>query len=208
MMNGDDIRAAAAACRDLLAAPAGPDWSLPVPGLDFTAASVIAHAAECGLWYAVDLWSGPGDDTAFRMEIPDSATGAELLASLDSGARVCAASVDAAPPGQRGFHPAGSPDPSGFAAMACDEYLVHTDDAARALSRAFSPDRELARRTLARLFPWHDPGDDPWRTLLWANGRLSLPGQPDQRGWSWHCAPLPEWDGKQPPLRTPASGRG
>lgn len=201
MMNGSDIRAASAACRGFLEGSAAADWAVPVPGLDFTVASVVAHAAECGLWYAVDLWNGPADDTAFAMQIPGDASSHAILASLNSGARVCAASVDAAPPDQRGFHPAGSPDPSGFAAMACDEYLVHTADAARGLRREFAPDPDLASRVLARLFPWHDPGDNPWRTLLWANGRADLPRHPHQKGWRWHCAPLAEWDGKQRPFR-------
>lgn len=40
----------------------GEDWSVPVPGLDFTVASVTAHAANGPLWYALDFWGGPGDD--------------------------------------------------------------------------------------------------------------------------------------------------
>jgi hypothetical protein len=59
----------------------------------------------------------------------------------------------------------------------------------------FRPGSDLAARVLARLFPWHLAGDDPWRTLLWANGRIDLPGQLSQKGWRWHCAPLVEWDG-------------
>lgn len=137
------------------------------------------------------------------MKVRADASTAALLVSLNSAARVCAASVDSAPPHLRGFHPDGSPDPSGFAAMACDELLVHTADAARGLGREFTPDRELAERTLARLFPWHDPGNDPWRALLWANGRIGLPGRPSQKGWTWHCAPLAEWDGQPVPLSPP-----
>jgi hypothetical protein len=87
--------------------------------------------------------------------------------------------------------------------MACDELLVHTDDAARGLGRRFSPEPALAARTLARLFPWHESGGDPWQTLLWANGRVDLPGRPNQEGWQWHCAPLAEWNGK-PPASRPA----
>ena len=200
MMNGSDVLAAAAACREFLGASADADWTVPVPGLDFTVASVVAHAATCGLWYALDLWGGRGDDAAFNVEVRGDASSTALLVSLSSAARVCAASADAAPAELRGFHPYGSPDPSGFAAMACDELLVHTDDAARGLGRGFTPDSELAGRVLARLFPWHDPGGDPWRTLLWANGRVDLPGRPNQKGWTWHCAPLTEWDGKPRPL--------
>jgi hypothetical protein len=51
---------------------------------------------------------------------------------------------------------------------------------------------------LERLFPWHDPGTDAWSTLLWANGRVDLPGAPQRRRWRWHCAPLAEWDGNPP----------
>jgi hypothetical protein len=85
--------------------------------------------------------------------------------------------------------------------MACDELLIHTDDAADRLGLRFTPDQGLAGRVLARLFPWHDPGSDPWQTLRWANGRIELPGRPSQQGWQWYCAPLADWDGQAPPLR-------
>ena len=193
MLSGTDILAAAAACHGFLEPSAGADWSVPVPGLDFTVASVVAHAANGPLWYALDLWCP--DDAAFDLRVRAEAGSTALLISLRSAAQVCAAAVDAAPPGTRGYHPAGIADPSGFAAMACDELLVHTDDAARGLGTRFAPETALAGRVLARLFPWHDPGADPWQTLLWAQGRIDLPGRPDQTGWIWHCAPLAEWDG-------------
>ncbi len=84
--------------------------------------------------------------------------------------------------------------------MACDEILVHGDDAARGLGVRFEPDRQLAARVVARLFPWHSlgPDDDPWQTLLWANGRVDLEGRPHQGRWRWHCEPLSEWDGSAP----------
>ncbi len=169
-----------------------------MPGLDFTVASVTAHAANGPLWYAVDLWCGPEDSGAYDITVRADAPNQAILVSLSSAARVCASGVDAAPPRTRGFHPAGSPDPGGFAAMACDEMLVHGWDAARGLGLSFEPDRGLAARVLARLFPWHQPGEDPWQTLLWANGRIDLPGRPGQSDWRWHCAPLSEWDGQPP----------
>ncbi len=91
------------------------------PGLDFTVASV----ASGPLWYALDLWGGPGDDAAFDLKVRTDAANAAFLVSLRSAAQVCAASIDAAPAGIRGFHPAGAADSSGFAAMACDEMLIH-----------------------------------------------------------------------------------
>jgi hypothetical protein len=209
MMTGDDVLAAEAECRSFLLPHVEADWSSAVPGLDHTVASVVAHAANGPLWYALDLWGGPGDDAAFDLKVRAGAANDALMVSLRSAARVCAASVDAAPAGLRGFHPAGAADASGFAAMACDEMLIHTDDAARGLGLTFTPDGELAGRVAARLFPWHDPGaEDQWQLLRWANGRIDLPGRPSQKGWKWHCAPLADWDGRQPPLTLPFVKRG
>jgi hypothetical protein len=205
MITGDDILAAEAACRGFLAPHVAADWSAAVPGMDHTVASIVAHAANGPLWYALDLWGGPDDDAAFDLKVRADAASAALLVSLRSAAQACAASVGAAPAGLRGFHPAGAADASGFAAMACDEMLIHTDDAARGLGLTFAPDGELAGRVLARLFPWHDPGDDDrWQLLRWANGRVDLPGRPNQQGWRWHCAPLADWDGSQPALTRPS----
>ena len=129
----------------------------------------------------------------------DDAANEQLVVSLLSAAHTYAASVDAAPPHLRGFHPYGAPDAEGFAAMACDELLIHGYDAACGLGLKFAPDTNLAARVLARLFPWHAEGLEPWRTLLWANGRIELPGQPRQTDWRWHSAPLTERDTRTPP---------
>jgi Mycothiol maleylpyruvate isomerase N-terminal domain len=65
----------------------------------------------------------------------------------------------------------------------------------------------LARAIVERLFPWAPVGGDPWPALLWANGRIELPGHPRQARWRWHCAPLEEWDGVNPAdRRRPAGG--
>ncbi len=79
--------------------------------------------------------------------------------------------------------------------MACDEILVHTADAVAGLGRSFRGDERMAAEVLARLYPWHSVDGDPWVTLLWANGRVELPGRPFQTRWRWHCEPLSEWDG-------------
>jgi hypothetical protein len=199
-VRGDDVLVAAEASRGLLEPALLMDWMVAVPSLEMNVAAVVAHAAVGLLWYAVDLWGGTSDDAAIEMAVRADAENEKILTSLVSAARVCAASLDASPAGLRGFHPLGAADASGFAAMACDELLVHSHDAARGLELGFEPDGELAARVLARLFPWHDQGADPWRTLLWANGRVERPGLPSQKGWRWHCAPLSEWDGTPPPL--------
>ena len=198
-MTGEDVRAAADLCARVLEPALGADWSVPVPGLEFTVAAVVAHAAESPLWYSVDLWSGR-ENAAFELKVLATSSNESLLASLLAASSSLAASVDVAPVATRGFHPFGSPDPEGFAAMACDELLVHADDAARGLGLPFDPDRRLAAAVLARLFPWHTVGrdDDPWRVLLWANGRIEDPGRPRQERWRWLCVPLSEWEGAAP----------
>jgi hypothetical protein len=129
-----------------------------------------------------------------RPETPPS----DLVRTIGAFATVLARVVDASPPGSRGWHPFGQADASGFAAMACDELLGHTDDIARGLELPFAPPPALARATLERLFPWAPTDTDPWEGLLWANGRIDLPGQQRQVDWRWHCAPLEEWDGLNP----------
>jgi hypothetical protein len=193
-MRGDDVRAAAEAALAFLAPHQERDWSVAVPGLDFTVASVVAHAGEGPLWYALDLLGGAADNAAFEAGVRADAPPHALLRSLRNAAYLCALTVDALPEGARGFHPFGAADPCGFAAMACDEVLVHTHDAATGLGEVFRPDQDLARRVLARLFPWQDPGPDAWTTLLWAHDRVPSPGASPRSGWRWHTAPLAEWE--------------
>jgi hypothetical protein len=53
------------------------------------------------------------------------------------------------------------------------------------------------KAVLERLFPWTQADDDPFAELLWANGRVALADRPRLGpDWSWHCAPLDEWDGE------------
>ncbi|MEU4889692.1 MULTISPECIES: maleylpyruvate isomerase N-terminal domain-containing protein [Streptomyces] len=194
-MCGDDVRAAAGAALSFLEPRVDRDWSVPVPGLDFTVASVLAHAGQGPLWYVLDLVGGPEDDAAFEIGVRPDAGPRALLRSLRTAAHLGATTVDGLPATARGFHPCGAADPSGFAAMACDEILVHTHDAATGLGEDFRPDQSLARRVLARLFPRQAPGADAWATLLWAHGRLDLPNAPRPRDWRWHSAPVAGGDG-------------
>jgi hypothetical protein len=90
---------------------------------------------------------------------------------------------------------------SGFAAMGCDEVLVHGADLAAAFGLTYDPPRDVCERVLRRIFPWAPADAEPWAALLWANGREPLGDVPTERRWLWHCAPLDEWDGK--PRRMP-----
>lgn len=178
-------------CDVALRRHAGDDWSAPVPGLDFTVASVIAHASVTTLWYALDVWAGEDDSSGFQLSVTTETPPAALLAGLVQAGMACAGSIDSAPPDLRGFHPHGSPDPSGFAAMACTEILVHTDDALRGLgTRLKEPVTDLAAAVLGRLFPQYDQDTDPWQTLLWAHNRPTALDRPPAGEWRWHPAPV------------------
>jgi hypothetical protein len=57
-------------------------WEVRVPGLEMTVAQVVAHAAHGPPWYALDLWSGPGDDAAFEVSVKPDARNAAILLSV------------------------------------------------------------------------------------------------------------------------------
>jgi hypothetical protein len=191
-MLGNEVRQAAAVCTPALRPHLAADWSAPVPGLDFTVSSVVAHAAMGPLWYALDLWAGETDSAGWALSVADDTPPPALLAGLTQASQVCAAAIDAAPPDLLGFHPSASPDRSGFAAMACAELLIHTDDALRGLSTRLDTPPPLAEAVLTRLFPGMAPGPDPWQTLLWAHDRPTNLTRPRDPGtWHWHPAPLP-----------------
>lgn len=195
----DHVRWAADACTSFLRTTIDGDWTVAVPDLDWTVAEAVAHAAEGCLWYAIDLSARGRDLEGVEHRVAPDRPPGELVATVETYASIVVTIIGAAPPEARGFHPMGTADPSGFAAMACDELLIHTDDAARGLGLAFDPPTDLAEWVLRRLFPWVEVGSDPWGQLQWTNGRTAFDGQPRLERWRWHCAPLEEWDGTTPP---------
>jgi hypothetical protein len=108
--------------------------------------------------------------------------------------------VGAAGPDDRAWHSFGIGDRTGFAAMGTDEMLVHGADIALGLGLAFSPPLALCLPVVRRLFPWAPPVEvrEAWPALLWANGRARLGDMAPPKRWTWHCAPLDEWDGTDP----------
>ncbi|TDP97415.1 maleylpyruvate isomerase N-terminal domain-containing protein [Labedaea rhizosphaerae] len=197
-MDGTTLRASLATCTDYLDALPPDAWAADVPFMKQTVSGTVLHIAQCLLWYSVDLSAGPPELPTVELQVKTDVPPADALRTLTTAARLLAAAVDAATPDARGWHPAGLADASGFAAMGCDELLVHTGDIGTALGVPFQPPDALAAATLHRLFPWA-PEVEPWPGLLWANDRMDLPDRPRPgRGWVWHCAPLSEWDGQVP----------
>jgi Mycothiol maleylpyruvate isomerase N-terminal domain len=196
--DGGTVLRAAGECQAFLGAAVERDWTRRIPDMEWTVAQAVAHIAEGLLWYATDLAAGPRELSTMDLRVRPDAAPADLVATIGSFATVLARVVDGAGPQARGWHPYGLADASGFAAMACDELLVHTGDVARGLELPFTPSAALSAATLGRLFPWAPADGDPWQALLWANGRAGLPGHGRQLRWRWHCAPLAEWDGTNP----------
>ncbi|MCP3879971.1 MAG: hypothetical protein GY701_16500 [Sulfitobacter sp.] len=197
-VSSDLLRRTAAECTEFLRGTVDADWVVDVPDLDMTVASVVAHAAEGCLWYAIDLAAGGNDLEPVEHRVKTDVANIDLVNTISAYGRVVAAVIEASPVEARGFHPMGAADRTGFAAMACDELLIHTDDAARGLGLRFRPDDDLAAAVLARLFPWVRGNENPWSLLRWANGRIELGDRKRLSDWAWHCAPLEEWDGTTP----------
>lgn len=198
-LTADDILEAAAASHQALEPFVARDWSVQAGDLDWDVRRTVAHVCDAAEWYAAHLALQSPRRLRFDLRPHPDASNADLLDVLDAAAATLAAVARAAPPGARAYHNHGMADMTGFLAMGCDEILVHGWDAVRGFGADFTPPAELAERVLRRLFPWAPTNESPWLALLWANGRADLPSRvrtgPD---WSWHCAPLDEWDGTVP----------
>jgi hypothetical protein len=109
---------------EALTATDGAPWERPVGQLQWSCTKTLAHVVDCTNWYAAMLarCSPVGVHTA---EMGGEAGPEILLDAAVSGATVIAAAVDRARPNDRAWHPFGSADRSGFAAMGVDEILVH-----------------------------------------------------------------------------------
>ncbi|MGW4519694.1 DinB family protein [Amycolatopsis sp. NPDC004378] len=188
----DDLDAAAACLAEALNPATSEDWtSAPGTG-DLTAWQTAEHIGDCLLSYAAQLASGrPSGFVPFLATLEKDTSPADALQFARTAAAILAAVVRSSPAESRAYHPTGTSDPAGFAAMGCAEVLVHGEDMARGLGVKLNPPPEICTRTLARLFPHlGDVSDlDPWTALLWAMDRRELPNRPSQSGWRWQGEP-------------------
>jgi hypothetical protein len=195
-LTSEDVVSASVICADTLVPAVDRDWSARAGDLEWDCRRTLDHIAD-----TLALYSGYVA-TRTRSRLPYVRNGdaslliAELLTTVGSLAAIFAAVLRDVPPGARLFHPAGLADVSGYAALGCEEILMHTDDICRGLGVPFRPPDNLTRRVLRRLFPWAPADNDPRAALKWATGRGALPDR-ERLGtdWYWHCAPLDEWDG-------------
>lgn len=194
-MDSSHVRHCRDICNALLTSLTTDDWQRTVPDIGGSVGQLVGHITQAMLWYSIDLAAEGTDLQAIDVQTKPDAESKALLEAFVAVPNLLAAAVDVAREEARGFHPWGMADRSGFAAMACDEMLIHTYDIALALAAEFEPPAELAAAILNRLFPGISADPDPWTALKYANGRIALDGHPRLTEWRWHCAPLNEWDG-------------
>ncbi|MFG3442989.1 maleylpyruvate isomerase N-terminal domain-containing protein [Nonomuraea sp. NPDC047897] len=164
------------------------DWSRPAGETDWSLRELIDHITLGVMGYAGLLVARPADRyIALRTGNDPHAPVAECLESITIAATLLSHTVRATGPEVRAHHPWGTSDRTGFAAMGAVEILVHAHDMTRTLGFDWTPPDDLAEPVVERLFPAAPAGHAPGRTLLWACGRVALPGLPrlPRGGWQW-----------------------
>ncbi|MEU4619816.1 maleylpyruvate isomerase N-terminal domain-containing protein [Actinoplanes sp. NPDC023801] len=208
MISASDVRTAVSLAAGTLRAAAGQDWRVPAGDLTWSCRETVEHIADDLFAYAGQLavegtpssssvpfgWRrNRPEGPALTIYVEETTDNEGLLQVLESSGGLLAAVVAVAPPERRAFHPYGVSDPAGFAAMGVVETLVHMHDVAAGLGLPWSPPEDLCDRSLRRLF--RDVAatttclGSRWTTLLWATGRLELPGRPRRENWKWDGTP-------------------
>jgi hypothetical protein len=180
------------------------DWSAKAGSLGWDCWETVEHLADDLFSYAVQLgpknppldthvpfaWSRKRPGGPANAVFADRDAGpAGLMQVLEASGALLTAIVRTTPTTARSHHIFGAADPEGFAAMGIVETLVHVHDIAEGLDIGWVPPADLCDRVLARLFPDAPTDTGRWPTLLWATGRVELPGRPRLTEWRWHGAP-------------------
>lgn len=180
-------------------------WDVPAGGLTWTCWETIEHTADDLFAYALQIGpSDPPTDThvparwrherdggpGLTIAVERAAGTLGLLRVLESCGAMLAGVVAGAPADRLSHHVYGVSDPEGFAAMGVVETAVHAHDVASALGLGWQPPADLCERVIDRLFPSLPEHPDPWERLLWATGRIALPGHPRRESWRWDGRPV------------------
>ena len=181
----EHIGAATAELSSVASPALGEDWLVSAGDVDWSCRDTAAHIADDLFSYASQVIAQPSRGfLPIEAVLASDASPEQVLRSVSMCGELLRLAVEAASPDARAWHPHGTSDPDGFAAMGLVETLVHTYDITRGLDIEWTPPQDLCAPVLDRLFP-HAPDGDPAEVLLWCTGRAPL-GRRGRRGeWSW-----------------------
>jgi hypothetical protein len=157
----------------------------------FAYATQLAPATPEGGYVPIAMTSTRPGGAESAIHVDREKGPASLLQAVEACGALLVAMVTTTSPDTRAWHPYGTADPEGFAAMGVAETLVHGHDAAQGLGVPLEPPAGLCGRVLNRLFPGAPADAPPWAALLWATGRGDLPGRPRLDEWRWYSEPRP-----------------
>lgn len=180
-----DIKNATAETSRSFAGLAREAWNVPAGDLGWSCWDTGAHIADDLFSYASQVIAQPDRGyLPIEATIEAGATPDGLLTVIEMCGELLGQAVSSASPHARAYHPCGTSDPEGFAAMGVLEVLVHAHDIAQGLGVVWEPPADLCGRVLARLFP-DAPSGSPTAVLLWCTGRSPLGHLPRQATWRW-----------------------
>ena len=182
---GDLVCSATAEMGRALGGSASADWTATAGDVAWTCLDTGAHVADDLFSYASQVLAQPSlGYLPIEARLEERATPETLLQCVSMCGHLLRLTVNDTPATARAWHPYGTSDPDGFAAMGIVEVLVHTYDIAQGLDMSWQPPPDLCAPVLARLFP-NAPDGRPTEVLLWCTGRSSLGDRPRLAEWRW-----------------------
>lgn len=171
MITAEHLREAARVVSDGLTPYEGDDWSVRAGLLDWDVEQTIVHFLGALAKYTLYLASRSQSFLAVAVGKFSDATHPELIASIRPLAEGLASVAEGAPDGVRVFHASGLLTPDRYLGLACEEVLVHGDDALRGFGDRLNPPMGLVGDLLGAEHPTTAPDPDAWVGLLAATGR-------------------------------------
>lgn len=179
------LDAAAHDCVQVLSTLPEDAFSQRAHGLEWSCRATLDHIVEGLLGYAALLATGAEHRwTSLLGTLRPGLPLEHCLEGVATTATLLSRTV-AANPDARAWHPWGTSDASGFAAMGITELTMHTHDITLALGVSWRPER--CAPVVARLFPDAPTHPDPFALLLWCTGRGELPDVPRRDRWQWRA---------------------
>ena len=160
-------------------------WEVRAGDVEWTCRATASHVADDLFSYASQVIAQPERGyLPIEAVMEPRATNAEILRAVAMCGRLLSNAVDSTPAHARAWHPYGTSDPEGFAAMGIVEVLVHTFDIATGLELDWRPPSTLCAPVIDRLFPGA-PAGEASPVLLHVTGRRALAGTELQTTWAW-----------------------